>query len=59
MAGVLLSVPVVVTFLDTVGYPAPIEGYSMRVGAFTVSHVRILYVLSPTADSEPAAEAEP
>ena len=32
VAGVLLSVPVVVTFLDDVGYPAPIEGHSMRVG---------------------------
>lgn len=41
-AGVILSVPVVVTFLDNVGYPAPIEGYSMRVGdlkIFPVFHV--------------------
>ena len=31
VSGIVLCVPVVVTFLDNVGYPAPIEGYSMRV----------------------------
>lgn len=59
VTGVFLSVPVVVAFLDTVGYPAPIEGYSMRVGGLSsVSRVNFIRP-SPTADSKSAGKADP
>ena len=32
VAGLVVAIPVVITFVDNVGYPAPVEGVSMRVG---------------------------
>ena len=62
VAGVLISLPVVITFVDNVGYPAPVEGCSMRVGDQNISFNSVwateIVILCPPppypAYSEPA-----
>ena len=55
VAGVLLCAPAALTFLENVGYPAPIEGHSMRVGGTRDASTSHFCCLFPNpADLEPA-----